>query len=131
MYMQIVHIDGSGAKPSSILTSYCSPRLHKAIANAQAEGFRELSWMETLCPFQLFYSGGMEQLGTESAREHVCWVGTIWEVLDHLVIIPDCSETQLPMGSMHTIQLMHFHCLKNFCVRGICLLKHKRCKCLG
>jgi hypothetical protein len=49
--------------------------------NAQAEGFGELGLMETLCPFQLFYSDGMERLGAESARERVHWVSAIWYVL--------------------------------------------------
>ena len=47
-------------------------------ANAQAEGFGELNLMETLCPFQLFYSDGVERLGAESARERVRWVSAIW-----------------------------------------------------
>jgi hypothetical protein len=47
-------------------------------ANAQAEGFGELGLMETLCPFQLFYSDGVERLGAESARERVRWVSAIW-----------------------------------------------------
>ena len=47
-------------------------------ANAQAEGFGELSLVETLCPFQLFYSDGVERLGAESARERVRWVSAIW-----------------------------------------------------
>jgi hypothetical protein len=47
-------------------------------ANAQAEGFGELSLMETLCPFQLFYSDSVEWLGAESARERVRWVSAIW-----------------------------------------------------
>ncbi|KAH9053604.1 hypothetical protein EDB87DRAFT_1569203 [Lactarius vividus] len=47
-------------------------------ANAQAEGFGDLSLMETLCPFQLFYSDGVERLGAESARERVRWVSAIW-----------------------------------------------------
>ena len=36
--------------------------------NAQAEGFGELNLMETLCPFQLFHSDGVEWLGAELAR---------------------------------------------------------------
>ena len=53
-------------------------------ANAQAEGFGELGLLETLCPFQLFYSDGMERLCAELARErvrHVRWVCAIWYVL--------------------------------------------------
>lgn len=34
--------------------------------------------METLCPFQLLYSDGIERLGAESARERVRWVSAIW-----------------------------------------------------
>jgi hypothetical protein len=37
-----------------------------------------LGLMETLCPFQLFYSDGVERLDAESARERVHWVGAIW-----------------------------------------------------
>jgi len=50
-------------------------------ANAQAEGFGELGLLETLCPFQLFYSDGVERLGAESARERVRWVSAIWYVI--------------------------------------------------
>ena len=91
-------------------------------ANAQAEGFGELGLMETLCPFQLFYSDGVERLGAESARERVRWVSAIWyvllisvillahdvfrEVLDRSVTVPDRSETQSPTGSMRTIRSM-------------------------
>ena len=46
-------------------------------ANTQAEGFRELGLMETMCPFQLFDSDGVESLGAESAREHVHWVSGV------------------------------------------------------
>jgi len=49
-------------------------------ANARAEGFGDLGLMETLCPFQLFYSDGVERLGAESARERVRWVSAIWYV---------------------------------------------------
>ncbi|KAH9993287.1 hypothetical protein BJV74DRAFT_884401 [Russula compacta] len=75
-------------------------------ANAQAEGFGALGLIETLCPFQLFYSDGVERLGAESARERVRWVSAIWEVLDRSVTVPDRSETQSPTGSMHTIRSM-------------------------
>ena len=34
--------------------------------------------MQTLCPFQLLYSDGIERLGAESARERVRWVSAIW-----------------------------------------------------
>jgi hypothetical protein len=90
-------------------------------ANARAEGFGDLGLMETLCPFQLFYSDGVERLGAESARERVRWVSAIWyvprcfyhycqahrafrEVLDRSVTVPDRSETQSPTGSMRTIR---------------------------
>ncbi|KAI9513417.1 hypothetical protein F5148DRAFT_4214 [Russula earlei] len=75
-------------------------------ANALAEGFGELGLMETLCPFQLFYSDGVERLGAESARERVRWVSAIWGVLDRSVTVPDRSETQSPTGSMRTIRSM-------------------------
>ena len=91
-------------------------------ANAQAEGFGELGLMETLCPFQLFYSDGVERLGAESARERVRWVSAIWcvsfmsaillahdvfrEVLDRSVTVSDRSETQSPTESMRTIRSM-------------------------
>jgi hypothetical protein len=35
---------------------------------------------ETLCPFQLLYTDGVERLGTDTARERVRWVGAIWWV---------------------------------------------------
>ena len=88
----------------------------------QAEGFRELNLMEALCPFQLFYSNSVEQLGAESSGVCVCWVSAIWwvlvmsfvlqadsilrGVLDHSVTVPNWSETQLPMGSMCLIWSM-------------------------
>jgi hypothetical protein len=46
--------------------------------NAQVEDFRELSLVEALCPSQLYYSDGVEQLGAELAREHVRSVSAIW-----------------------------------------------------
>ncbi|KAH9968144.1 hypothetical protein BC827DRAFT_474712 [Russula dissimulans] len=75
-------------------------------ANARAEGFGELGLLETLCPFQLFYSDGVERLGAESARERVRWVSAIWGVLDRSVTVPDRSDTQSPTGSMRTIRSM-------------------------
>lgn len=42
----------------------------------------EMGLMETLCPFQLLYSDGIERLGAESARERVRWVSAIWYVLE-------------------------------------------------
>ena len=33
--------------------------------------------MELLCPFQLLYTDDVKRLAAESARERVCWVGTI------------------------------------------------------
>jgi hypothetical protein len=41
------------------------------VKTASAQGFGELGLMETLCPFQLFYSDGVERLGGESGRERV------------------------------------------------------------
>ncbi|KAH9972889.1 hypothetical protein BGW80DRAFT_1560888 [Lactifluus volemus] len=74
------------------------------VKTASAQGFGELGLMETLCPFQLFYSDGVERLGGESGRERVRWVSAIWEVLDRSVTVPDRSETQSPTSSMRTIQ---------------------------
>ena len=42
--------------------------------------FGDAGLMETLCPFQLLYSDGVDRLGTESARERVRWVSAIWFV---------------------------------------------------
>ena len=87
--------------------------------NAQAEGFGELNLMETLCPFQLFHSNGVEWLGAELAR--ACaprWFGESWSCplffkltassgrLDRSVTVPDQSETQSPTGSMRPIRSM-------------------------
>ncbi|TBU45494.1 hypothetical protein BD309DRAFT_1017792 [Dichomitus squalens] len=66
----------------------------------------EMGLMETLCPFQLLYSDGIERLGAESARERVRWVSAIWEVLDRAVSIPDRSSTRSPTGSIRTIRSM-------------------------
>ena len=90
-------------------------------ANTEAESLGELGLVETLCPFQLFYSDGVER-GAELARERVRWVSTIWyvllvpiillahnvhiEVLDRSVTVPNRSETQSPTDSMRTIQSM-------------------------
>lgn len=41
----------------------------------------DMNLMETLCPFQLLYSDGIERLGAESARERVRWVSAVWSVL--------------------------------------------------
>lgn len=41
----------------------------------------DMNLMETLCPFQLLYSDGIERLGAESARERVRWVSAVWLVL--------------------------------------------------
>ena len=40
----------------------------------------DMNLMETLCPFQLLYSDGIERLGAESARERVRWVSAVWSV---------------------------------------------------
>ncbi|OBZ76666.1 hypothetical protein A0H81_03305 [Grifola frondosa] len=66
----------------------------------------EMGLVETLCPFQLLYSDGIERLGAESARERVRWVSAIWEVLDRAVSIPDRSVTRSPTGSIRTIRSM-------------------------
>ena len=49
-------------------------------ARRQSRGDAEqtMDLMETLCPFQLLYSDGIERLGAESARERVRWVSAIW-----------------------------------------------------
>lgn len=41
----------------------------------------EAGLVETLCPFQLLYTDGIERLGAESARERVRWVSAIWYVV--------------------------------------------------
>lgn len=38
----------------------------------------EMGLVETLCPFQLVYSDGVERLGAESAKERSRWVEAIW-----------------------------------------------------
>ncbi|KAH9939202.1 hypothetical protein B0H21DRAFT_832319 [Amylocystis lapponica] len=60
--------------------------------------------METLCPFQLLYTDGVERLGAESARKRVRWVSAIWEALDQAILIPDRSVTRSPTGSICTIR---------------------------
>lgn len=40
----------------------------------------EVVLVDTLCPFQLSYSDGIERLATESPRERVRWVSAIWYV---------------------------------------------------
>ena len=50
----------------------------EAAASATGGDFGEMTLMETLCPFQLLYSDGVERLGAESARERVRWVSAIW-----------------------------------------------------
>ncbi|TFK53121.1 hypothetical protein OE88DRAFT_1807017 [Heliocybe sulcata] len=66
----------------------------------------ETGLVETLCPFQLLYSDGIERLGAESARERVRWVSAVWEALDRSVTIPDRSLTGSPTGSIRTIRSM-------------------------
>ncbi|KAL7284724.1 LOW QUALITY PROTEIN: hypothetical protein ACG7TL_002030 [Trametes sanguinea] len=45
--------------------------------SAEATGqLGDMGLLETLCPFQLLYSDGIERLGAESARERVRWSGT-------------------------------------------------------
>ncbi|KAI9060094.1 hypothetical protein FKP32DRAFT_1595832 [Trametes sanguinea] len=73
--------------------------------SAEATGqLGDMGLLETLCPFQLLYSDGIERLGAESARERVRWVSAIWEVLDRAVSIPDRSSTRSPTGSIRTIR---------------------------
>ncbi|EMD36982.1 hypothetical protein CERSUDRAFT_95250 [Gelatoporia subvermispora B] len=74
--------------------------------DADGGALGELGLAETLCPFQLLYSDGVERLGAESARERVRWVSAIWEVLDRAVSIPDRSSTRSPTGSIRTIRSM-------------------------
>lgn len=38
----------------------------------------EAELMQTLSPFHLHYSDGIERLGTDSPRERVRWVSAIW-----------------------------------------------------
>ncbi len=57
-------------------------------ANASRGGYGtqpvEDALAETLSPFHLMYSDGIERLGTESPRERLAWVNAIWWVLCHL-----------------------------------------------
>ncbi|QRV92824.1 proteophosphoglycan 5 [Ceratobasidium sp. AG-Ba] len=56
--------------------------------------------VETLCPFQLLYTDGVERLGTDTARERVCWVGAIWEVSATIACMPASpSESSLQRPS--------------------------------
>ena len=55
-----------------------------------------LGLMKTLCPFQLFYSDGVERLDAESARERVHWVGAIWYGLGRLSIALSQSHLRAP-----------------------------------
>ncbi|KAG8735909.1 hypothetical protein FRC10_010021, partial [Ceratobasidium sp. 414] len=45
---------------------------------SRAARLQSLELAETLCPFQLLYADGVEGLGTDTARERVCWVGAFW-----------------------------------------------------
>ncbi|KAI0943617.1 hypothetical protein AcW1_002739 [Taiwanofungus camphoratus] len=64
----------------------------------------EMGLVETLCPFQLVYSDGVERLGAESAKERSRWVEAIWEALNREVSIPDRSMTGSPTGSVRTMR---------------------------
>ncbi|OBZ68826.1 hypothetical protein A0H81_10987 [Grifola frondosa] len=75
-------------------------------ATSESDQLWEMGLVETLCPFQLLYSGGIERLGAKSARARVRGVSVIWEALDHAVSIPDRSATRLPKGSIRTIRSM-------------------------
>ncbi|EPQ51904.1 hypothetical protein GLOTRDRAFT_140838 [Gloeophyllum trabeum ATCC 11539] len=82
-------------------------RMQSEEASSQESGqLGEMGLVETLCPFQLLYSDGIERLGAESARERVRWVSAIWEALDRSVTIPDRSATGSPTGSIRTIRSM-------------------------
>jgi hypothetical protein len=50
----------------------------KNAERSKGDQLGDLGLMETLCPFQLLYSDGVERLGAESARERVRWVSAIW-----------------------------------------------------
>ncbi|KAI6100674.1 hypothetical protein EV401DRAFT_897823 [Pisolithus croceorrhizus] len=62
--------------------------------------------MESLCPFQLLYTDGVERLAAESARKRVRWVSAVWEALDHSFTLPKCSKPGSPRGSIRTIHLI-------------------------
>ncbi|PCH37434.1 hypothetical protein WOLCODRAFT_158154 [Wolfiporia cocos MD-104 SS10] len=62
----------------------------------------ELELVQTLCPFQLLYSDGIERLGADSPQERVRWVSAIWDVLDRAVSIPDRSMSGSPTNSVRT-----------------------------
>ncbi|KAB5587662.1 hypothetical protein CTheo_8898 [Ceratobasidium theobromae] len=65
---------------------------------------------ETLCPFQLLYSDGVERLGTDTAMERVWWVGAIWDVLMTISRTPTRALTDGSVsesGSLHTSFCSH------------------------
>ncbi|CAE7138623.1 unnamed protein product [Rhizoctonia solani] len=59
---------------------------------------------ETLCPFQLLYTDGVERLGTDTARERVRWVGAIWDVLATIARGPPRALTDGSESESGTLQ---------------------------
>ncbi|KAH7337671.1 hypothetical protein B0J17DRAFT_433910 [Rhizoctonia solani] len=59
---------------------------------------------ETLCPFQLLYTDGVERLGTDTARERVRWVGSIWDVLATIARGPPRALTDGSESETGTLQ---------------------------
>ncbi|CAE6495960.1 unnamed protein product, partial [Rhizoctonia solani] len=59
---------------------------------------------ETLCPFQLLYTDGVERLGTDTARERVRWVGAIWDVLATIARGPPRALTDASESEAGTLQ---------------------------
>ncbi|KAJ1301071.1 hypothetical protein OPQ81_003489 [Rhizoctonia solani] len=59
---------------------------------------------ETLCPFQLLYTDGVERLGTDTARERVRWVGAIWDVLATIARGPPRALTDGSESETGTLQ---------------------------
>jgi hypothetical protein len=57
-------------------------RQSEAVVSGSGGELGDMGLLETLCPFQLLYSDGVERLGAESARERVRWVSAIWYVFD-------------------------------------------------
>ncbi|KAI0273189.1 hypothetical protein BGY98DRAFT_936350 [Russula aff. rugulosa BPL654] len=121
----MVVVDGKDVKRSYIPTS---SRLPKAAVvspthpSAQNDVGRLPRSTDCKCPGRrhwgvvfgdavlLFYSNGVEQLGTESAKKCLRWVSAIWEVPNCSVTVPNRSEAQSPSGSAYdTVDGEHEH----------------------
>ncbi|KAG9119967.1 hypothetical protein FRC07_004758, partial [Ceratobasidium sp. 392] len=69
-----------------------------------AARLQSLELAETLCPFQLLYTDGVERLGTDTARERVRWVGAIWEVLATISRAPTRAVTERSSSPTASLQ---------------------------